>query len=221
MNNDKSFKRALRFEWLTSFYDFIIKWTTRENTFKTALIEQALLRPNHEILDIGCGTGTLLLQISKLYPQTTLYGLDADPSIIEIARQKNDSTNNITFIQGFSTALPFDSDTFDRILSTLFFHHLDSTEKEATFHEIFRVLKPGGEVHIADYGPPSNLFMRAAFLPIQLLDGFESTNGNIQGQIERYMKGAGFEKIHKHKSFDTLFGTISLYSATKPINLKL
>jgi hypothetical protein len=58
--------------------------------------------------------------------------------------------------------------------------------------------------------------MRAAFLPIQLLDGFQNTNGNIQGQMEKYMKEAEFGKIHKHKSFNTLFGTISLYSATKP-----
>jgi ubiquinone/menaquinone biosynthesis C-methylase UbiE len=61
--------------------------------------------------------------------------------------------NNITFIQGFSTTLPFDSDGFDHVLSTLFYHHLGSTEKEVTFHEIFRVLMPSGEVHIADYGP--------------------------------------------------------------------
>ncbi|WP_420830754.1 class I SAM-dependent methyltransferase [Parageobacillus toebii] len=51
------------------------------------------------------------------------------------------------FIQGFFTSLLFDFATFDHVT---FDYHLDSTKKKSTFHRKFRILKPGGEVHIAD-----------------------------------------------------------------------
>lgn len=55
------------------------------------------------------------------------------------------------------------------MLSSLFFHHLDRDNKLSTLREIRRVLKPGAEVHIADWGKAANILMRTLFYGVQLL----------------------------------------------------
>ena len=59
---------ALRYDWLTALYDPVIRLTTRERTFKERLIRQADIRNDAEVLDLGCGTGTLAIWVKKLYP---------------------------------------------------------------------------------------------------------------------------------------------------------
>ncbi len=70
----------------------------------------------------------------------------------------------LTLDQGFSFSLPYASASFNRVLSSLFFHHLSLTDKQRTANEVFRVLKPGGEFHVADWGRRTNLLMRGLFL---------------------------------------------------------
>ena len=83
----------------------------------------------------------------------------------------------------------------------------------ATAREIHRVLKPGGEVHVADWGRPSNRIMRGLFFAIQLLDGFENPRGHVDGRLEALFKDAGFGGVRATQSFDTVYGTLVLYRA--------
>ena len=71
---DSSFIPALKFHLLTSLYDPLVRWTTRENTFKRFLVEQAQLSPNQRGLDLACGTATLALLIKKTILNHTLLG---------------------------------------------------------------------------------------------------------------------------------------------------
>lgn len=142
---------ALRFHWLTSIYDPILRWTMRESSFKNRLIQQIQLRSGQRVLDLGCGTGTLTLLIKQANPNTEVFGLDADPKVLEIARGKNASVGmDIIFDQGMSFELPYPDHSFDRVVSCLMFHHLSHESKKATLDEIYRVLKPDGELHLAD-----------------------------------------------------------------------
>ena len=105
--------------------------------------------------------------------------------------------------------------SFDRVLSSFLLHHLTKENKLKTLTEILRVLKPGGEFHLADWGKAQNMIMRLAFLDIQLLDGFETTSENVQGLLTRYLEDAGFESVEETKRYTTVFGTLSLYKALK------
>ena len=78
------------------------------------------------------------------------------------------------------------------------------------------VLRPGGTLHVADWGEASNRLMRVLFFQIQLLDGFENTASNVQGELPRLMRNAGFEEVSEHRTFSTVFGTMSLYEANRP-----
>jgi len=97
----------------------------------------------------------------------------------------------------------------------LLFHHLIRNDKGRTMREAWRVLRPGGELHIADWGKPQNGVMRAAFLLVQLLDGFETTRDNVNGLLPEFFLEAGFENVRQTGSYLTVFGTLCLYGARK------
>jgi ubiquinone/menaquinone biosynthesis C-methylase UbiE len=216
-SNNKHYIKALRFNWLTKYYDFIVSITTREKTFKKNLINYANLKDNDQVLDIGSGTGTLALLIKKSYPNISVSGLDGDSEIIKIAEEKAKKNKlKISFKQGLSFDLPFQDRHFDHCFSSLFFHHLTKSNKQKTFNEAFRVLKNGGQLNIADWGKPSNKLMRILFYIVQFLDGFQTTKGNVDGILPELMKKAGFVEINIQEEISTMLGTMTLYSAHKP-----
>lgn len=77
---------ALRYRALTHFYDPVVALTTREATFKAALVEQVALRPGDQVLDLGCGTGTLTLLLKQGPPAADLVGLDGDLEVLALGR---------------------------------------------------------------------------------------------------------------------------------------
>ena len=205
---------ALRFRPLTHWYDFIIKATIREHTFKSKLVDQTALQPGERALDLGCGTGTLTLMLKQRYPQAHISAIDADIQILSIARTKAAGAN-IDFHQAMSFALPFPDQSFDCIASSLMFHHLTPENKLRTLREVHRVLKPAGRLHIADFGPPKNALQRAAFFGVQVFDGFASTSDSVGGALPRLISEAGFTTSTETAVFSTLFGTIRLLRASR------
>jgi len=208
---------ALRFHWLTPAYDAIIRSTTRERRFKSALIEQARFAPGQEVLDLACGTGTLAIWIKQRHPGASVRGLDGDSNILGIARRKaNKAQVDVPFDHGLSTRLPYPHANFDRVVSSLFFHHLSWADKQRTAAELLRVLRPGGELHVADWGRATGPVMRTAFFAVQWLDGFANTRANVEGRLPGLFADAGFAAVAQTASFSTVFGTLALYRATRP-----
>lgn len=207
---------ALGFRCLTPAYDAVVAVTTRERRFKQALIEQAALAPGQQVLDLACGTGTLAIWIKQRHPDVDVIGIDGDPSILSIAQRKAKRVGAaVGFDRGLSFELPYTDARFDRVLSSLFFHHLSWHDKQRTALEIRRVLRPGGELHVADWGRADNPLMRSAFVAIQLLDGFANTQDNVDGRLVELFRDAGFVKVSQERSFSTVFGTMALYRAVR------
>jgi ubiquinone/menaquinone biosynthesis C-methylase UbiE len=207
---------ALRFRSLTRLYDPAIRLTTRERRFKRMLIEQARPAAGQRILDLGCGTGTLAIEVKRREPRAELAGLDADPEMLAQARRKAEAAGvELELTEGFSTELPYADASFDRVLSTLFFHHLDPQPKRETAAEIARVLRPGGELHVADWGRPSDPAMRLAFQSIRALDGFSNTADNYRGALPEIFEQAGLARARQTGSVRTAFGTLALYRAVR------
>lgn len=206
---------ALRFRWLTRFYDPLIQTLLREKAFKQRLVEQAGLQPGHRVLDLGCGTATLSIMLKRVCPEATVVGLDGDPEILSIARQKISAAGvEIELHEGMAFAPPFAPQSFDRVLSSLVFHHLTTEDKRRIFAQVQALLRPGGELHIADWGKAQNPLMRLAFLGVQLLDGFQTTTDNVQGRLIPLMREAGFVSVVETRRAMTVLGTLSCYRAT-------
>ena len=188
-----------------------------ERRFKQALIMQAQLEQGHRILDLASGTGTLAIWIKQRQPQAEVIGADCDPAILALSIEKAKKANvSVRFDCVMSNCLPYPAEHFDCVFSSLFFHHLLWEEKEQTAKELYRVLKPGAELHVADWGRASNILMRTLFLFEQLFDGFKKTQDNISGKLVTLFDRSGFTEVTQEQAFDTIFGTLVLYRATKP-----
>ncbi len=216
-STESKYLPALRFHWLTPYYDKIASLTLPERRFKQALIEQARLEQGQRVLDLASGTGTLAIWIKQRYPRVEVIGVDCDPAILTLAIKKAEKANvSVLFDQAISSCLPYPAEHFDRVFSSLFFHHLSWEEKRQTAKELFRVLKPGAELHVADWGQASNILMRCLFLFEQLFDGFDGTQDNISGKLVTLFEQSDFVEVTQEHSFDTIFGTLALYKAIKP-----
>jgi SAM-dependent methyltransferase len=214
---EPSFVPALGYHVLTPLYDVVVGATTRERSFKEALIQQASLAPGQRVLDLASGTGTLAIWLKRHQPLLDITGVDVDPAVLAIASRKAKTANlDIHFERAPSYDLPYPAAHFDRVVSSLFFHHLPWQDKLRTSRELVRVLKPGGELHVADWGRATNFVMRGLFLVIQCLDGFETTRDNAAGRLVQLFEQAGFADVAERRTFSTLYGTMALYRAVKP-----
>jgi len=204
---------ALSYDWLTSLYDPLIRWTMRESVFKRRLVEQAGIEKGHRALDLGCGTATLTILIKKTQPGAEVVGIDGDRKILGIARDKVRREGlEIPLYEGMAFDLPCRDDYFDRVFASLLFHHLTRENKIRTAREVYRVLKPGGEFHVADFGAPQNILMRFISL---ITRNFEEASDNVQGLLPEMFRKAGFEQVEETAHYMTIFGTLSLYRARK------
>ncbi len=213
---DEKYIPALGYDFLTPFYDAVVHLTKREKKFKMALIEQANFVDGQCVLDLACGTGTLAILIMETYPKVEVTGIDGDAKILTIAKRKaSEKFIDIQFDKGMSVALLYGDESIDRVVSSLFFHYLTRADKLLTLREVLRVLKPDGELHIADWGSPANLLMKFASRGIELLDGAETTADNFNGFLPFLVSEAGFLETTETHLFNTLFGTIRLLKAKK------
>ena len=205
---------ALRFRALTALYDPVVRATTREGEFKRRLLDQAALGPGDRVLDLACGTGTLAIEAKRRAPGAAVAGVDGDPEMLVRAAEKASAAGlAVELDEGLSTALPYADASFDRVLSTLFFHHLDLAGKRATIAEVARVLRPGGELHVADWGKPSDPVMAALSWPVRLLDGLEVTRENFDGSLPGLLAQGGLEAVAERDRLRTPLGSMVLLSA--------
>lgn len=122
------------------------------NRVHETLIAQAELADGHRVLEIGCGTGNLAILAKKTHPAVSVVGSDPDPLALNRAQRKAAQLNGICFERGYAQRLPYADGEFDRVLSSMMLHHLDDDAKSAAAAEVFRVLRPGGRLHLVDMG---------------------------------------------------------------------
>jgi ubiquinone/menaquinone biosynthesis C-methylase UbiE len=202
---------ALSFNWLTPLYDPLLKWVMREETFKQRLILQANIKPTMSVLDLGCGTGTLTLMLKRTHPDANITGMDGDAQVLNIARDKSRGMD-IHWDEGLASSLPYTDAIFDRVVTSLVIHHLTTEDKRRTFKEIYRVLKPDGELYTLDFGKPHSIFSR--FLAIYMRS-LEEAADNFDGLIPQFMLEAGFGSVNEAEHFLTIFGPLSLWRSVK------
>jgi len=185
--------------WWAPAYD-ALSWAMslgQEPAIRRETIRIAALQKGDKVLDVGCGTGTMAVAAwRKVRPDGTVTGIDASPEMAELARRK---AKNKGARADFQVApieqLPFESGSFDVVLSTFMLHHLPEDLKEQGFAEIFRVLKPGGRFLAVDLaGKNKSLLSRlTALIGHSMPDDYGE-------RLMGGMKWAGFGEVMETKT---------------------
>ena len=213
----KDFTPALGYGFLTPVYDLAVGLLTRERRWRSDLVRLTDPQPDDRILDVGCGTGSLLVRLGQREPEAERIGLDPDPEVIQIARMKAARRGvDVTWIEGF-----LNDDTIgnigdvSKVVSSLVFHQTPVHEKARLLATMRKVLGDRGKLVVADYGMQRHWPMRAAFrLTVQAIDGVRDTRPNAEGCLPAMMKEAGFQDVREREAIRTLTGSISLYTAS-------
>lgn len=134
---------------------------------------------NPTVLDLGCGTGIAILVLFNVTEgKGNFYGIDLSDRMINVARANVERLghHNVKFSKGDAEELDFPKSTFDLVYSNQMFHWI--TDKEKMLREVFRVLKPNGQVALAFQGSPSFK---------EIFEAFDKVK-------QRYPKNSWFEK---------------------------
>jgi ubiquinone/menaquinone biosynthesis C-methylase UbiE len=151
------------------------------------------------------------IMIKQAHPSAQVIGLDGDPQILEIARAKaRNLGTEIRFDQGMSFDLPYPNESFDVVLTTVMLHHLNRDDKQTTAREMYRVLRPGGQLFGADFVEPRSSFGKAIR---PLSRRFERVADNLDGFLPVMFDNAGFRNYRESTRY--FFGSIALFQGAK------
>jgi ubiquinone/menaquinone biosynthesis C-methylase UbiE len=165
---------------------FVFRGQVRELRLRTATL--ARMQPGDTVLDVGCGTGTLAMEVARRVGRAGRVA-GVDPGTEQIARARSKAARRnvpIEFQIGVIEQLAFPDQTFDVVLSTLMMHHLPNTLKRQGLAEIARVLKPGGHLVIADFKRKQERQGQAA--------RFHAGGSSMQDLVA-LVKDAGFSEV--------------------------
>lgn len=216
-----NFTPALGKSWLTPLYDTAIRLLTSEDRWRNALIYYAQLQGRDRLIDVGSGTGSLLMGLHNSCPEADLLGVEPDPRVLKIARQKTAaSAPSIRWHNGFLDSLQIEEGWRpSKIVSSLVFHQVPTDHKRQMIERIRSLLEPKGIFLIADYMRQERPLMRKLFrATVQRLDGFADTQPNADGIMEQLLK-ENFETSEKLAACNTATGTISLWRGIKARDL--
>ena len=194
----------------TRLYDPVVAMTMRERRFRGALLDQVRRDRPERVVDVGCGTGTFAIALAHSAPD--VIAVDGDDDVLALAQTK-DGAEHVTWVPGLAGELPLDDASADVVTMSLLLHHLAPDAKSQALRDVRRVLRPGGALHIADWGRPQDPLMRATFFGLQLLDGFSTTRDHAAGRLPEIVAAAGFMRPERTLRLRTLWGTLELLRA--------
>lgn len=214
MSEEPRYIPAARWRVFSRVYDPVLALTMREGRFRKAMRErvEAALSRNGRVLDVGCGTGTFAISVAASRPDAEVIGIDGDPEILALARAKA-GADAVEWREGLAGALPFEEGSVDVVTSCLVLHHLLPEQKREAMTEVRRVLKPGGDFVLTDWGRPHDPVMSAAFWVSQAIDGFDRTADHRAGRLPQLLEGAGFGEVERYDRLRTVAGSLDLLAA--------
>lgn len=212
MGNRHDYLPAAGHDALLPGYDLLTRVLGFQRAYRT-LIEHADLADGLSVLEVGCGTGNLIIDARRRHPGVTAIGCDPDPRALARAERKARGLSDITFDRGYVQNLPYGDGQFDRVLSSMMWHHLDDDVKTRAAGEIFRVLRPGGSLHLMDIG--GDMSADDGLLARRMMRSPHAA-GNLGDAIPRRLRGAGFDCTVAGTHRVRFIGRLTVVRAVRP-----
>ena len=181
------------------------------------------------ILDLASGTGDFPIHLRKAGYDAPIVGLDRNPAMLEVAREKCAHLSRVTFIQGDLMQLPFKAQSFDAV--TMGYGLRYPAEIRPILAEVLRLLRRGGIFVAMDFGIPRNRFYRGlcfgyllcigsllGLLLHRKLDTYWHIVESLrvypgQGAVKKWLGEAGFSGVQVR---ELLGGIIVIHGGTRP-----
>ena len=156
------------------FYDFFIKMHSRNQRDETRkfLVDSARLddKKRPRVLDICCGTGSVILSFAERFSDILAIGYDFSPGMLHKAKIK-DISDTVIFINGDAASLPFIDDHFDIVCCSHALYELKGDVRKKALLEMKRVVKSGGMVLIMEHEVPDRPLIKILFYIRMLMMG--------------------------------------------------
>ena len=208
---DRPYLPGMGRDWLLPLYDPFTRLIGAGAAHRK-LAEQAGLGSARRVLEIGCGTGNLVLLVKRRDPQLEVTGLDPDPKALARAgRKARQAGLALQLDRGFADRLPYPDDRFDRVLSSLMFHHLDADLRVASLREVRRVLRPGGSLHLMDFGGESHHLHGLT----RFARRSHTLQDNWDNRIPVLLREAGFSDSTETGQLTKFVGRLTYYRARR------
>ncbi|MBD2114058.1 MULTISPECIES: class I SAM-dependent methyltransferase [Cyanophyceae] len=198
-------------------YAHLAPWYDRRWSFYVdATIQETMhrldLNSHERILDLGCGTGTLIQRLLHLAPEIEIVGLDPSAEMLCVARQK--LPKSVELRVGSADNIPFPNESFDWVISTNAFHYFRHPYQ--AIQDIKRVLKPNGHLVITDWCD-DYLTCRICDIFLRLFNrAYSRTYGTSECQRMLQNEGLAEVSIEKYK-IDWLWGMMTATAVKKAI----
>lgn len=195
-------------------YDTAARLTMRESRWRPDLAARVAAATPYggAVAEVGAGTGSLTCLLRAALPgDVALTAVDPDERALAIARRRAPGPG-IAWRAARAEALPLADASQDAVVTALVLHHLQHPAKRAALAEARRVLRPGGLLLVADFGPPQDPVMAMAFRVLALIDG-PTTAGHADGVVARLVAAAGFAASPTPRRIRTAAGTLELLEA--------
>jgi ubiquinone/menaquinone biosynthesis C-methylase UbiE len=158
--------RRLFYNVFSHFYDFFIKTHSGPHRDETRrfLVDSSQIHTTHQarVLDVCCGTGSVILAFAEKYAGIQAIGYDFSPGMLQKAREK-DVNHSVVLVNGDAASLCFASDCFDVVCCSHALYELKGQARRQALEEMKRVIKPGGQVLIMEHEVPQKLPIKLMF----------------------------------------------------------
>jgi demethylmenaquinone methyltransferase/2-methoxy-6-polyprenyl-1,4-benzoquinol methylase/phosphoethanolamine N-methyltransferase len=177
------------------YYDMMVNVISlgHAGMLRRMTVDNAQIHPGDSILDVGCGTGEVALLAKTRTKAGKVHGIDPAPEMIAVARSKAARKKiDVDFRVGVIEALPFPDASIDVVTSSLMMHHLPEELQIGGMAEVYRVLKPGGRLLIADFMRPTGSLMNHIFTTVT---HHQHVRSGLADEVTILLKKTGFSQV--------------------------